>query len=451
MSHQEVLSASPNELAMRRAFKDQCALILKDLNRFRKTGDAIPFGIEVEYGLVDEKLEQATETNRNAIIGEHPAYLDVELGAAQLEMRTDPTNLKEDPSAILNQLIMRDKAIRKSVRERSLQLICHGTNPFVLTRGVARSSNSKYQLVPDHHNDNQRKNLQTIIGNPEPVDVGDAAIIGIANSVQANIEARDGDDAIDKLNRSLQIGPMVVSAFGNARFLEGKDTGIQDIRMIGWDISHDTRSEEDVQNGIVTRVGLPDRYYRSLEDYFSRIEEYPFILDAPQAALLIGIGLNWRDTRIKVVKDSFVVEFRPVSTQSTPEENYAAMMFYAGRLFWSQSADEDVLPIGKVRENRNEAMYHGNEAKLWTRVNEQVNLIPAQDALKYELTKTRKGLQIAQVEDVVIDDALDLLEDQFQRANPSRRLAEQRNKYMKTDKSAMEALTLALKDTKGMK
>lgn len=67
--------------------------------------------------------------------------------------------------------------------------------------------------MPDFHNTNRRKDLDTIIGKEEKVDIGDAAIIGLTNSVQLNIEAKNFADSIDLLNRSFGIGPMVVSAF----------------------------------------------------------------------------------------------------------------------------------------------------------------------------------------------------------------------------------------------
>jgi len=451
MSRQEALTSSPNEAAMLEAFQQQTQEILNNRERYRKKGDKVPFGIEVEYGLVDDKMEQASESDRDSIIQDHSDYLDVELGAAQLEMRTEPIDLRQNPSIILDQLIERDEEIRASANSRGLQLLSHGTNPFVPVRGIVRSSHTKYQLVPNHHNDNQRESLKTIVGKPDRVDVGDAAIIGIANSVQANIEATDDVDAVDKLNRSFQIGPMVVSMFGNARFLETKDTGIQDIRMIGWEISHDTRSDEDVRAGEVTRVGLPADYYESLEDYFQQIEHYPFILNIPQAAIFVGIGLNWRDTRIKVVNDSLVVEFRPVSTQSTPEENYAAMMFYTGRLFWSQLNGEELLSMDQVVQNRNEAMQNGSQAKLWTNVNGRVKRLTAQEAMEYEIARAKEGLALAQIDDASVRDAMELLEAQRRGDNPSRYLAKLRNGYLRRGEQAVGALALALQDVKGMK
>jgi hypothetical protein len=196
---------------------------------------------------------------------------------------------------------------------------------------------------------------------------------------------------------------------------------------------------------------MPERYYTSLEDYFTQIAQYPFILDAPQAALPIGIGLNWRDTRIKVVKNSLVVEFRPVSTQSTPEENYAAMMFYVGRLLWSQHNNEVLFPMEYIVQNRNQAMYEGTDACLWTNLEGSTSYIPSRDALKIEIDRASEGLQIAQIRDETIQDAMDLLKMKTLGENPSRYLARLRNSYLNKGEEKLSALVLAMQQTQGMK
>ncbi|NTW62337.1 hypothetical protein HGB25_02935 [Candidatus Saccharibacteria bacterium] len=450
MSRQEVQSSLPSEEVMLAAFREQSRLVIAESERFRKVGHKVLFGIEVEYGIVDSGYVQASEADRNSIIQDHPDYLDTELGASQLEMRTEPLDLVSDPSTVLSQLVQRDNEIRESVASRGLKLVSHGTNPFVPTMGIVRSSLPKYKLVPDHHNSSRRKDLQTVVGTQEFVDVGDAAIIGITNSVQANIEAFDDEDAIDKLNRSLQIGPMALSLFGNARFLETKDTGIQDIRMIGWGLSHDTRSESDMANGEVTRVGLPLDYYGSLSDYFAEIEKYPFILDAPEAALSVGIGLHWRDTRIKVVDDSLVVEFRPVSTQATPSENFAAMMFYTGRLLWSQQNNEEVLTMQQVKENREAAMLLGSRAELWTKVDNIAFKLPSFEAMRYEIVRAARGLKAAGIDGRTIDETVGFLEHRNRMGNPSACLAEARHRHMLKGEKSLGALALSLQDTKGI-
>lgn len=280
MSRQELSSIHSNESEMLSAFKSASLKVLSEEERFIKNDQSVKCGLEVEYALVDDKYFPATEDERNSIC-EKLDFADLELGASQLEIRTDPINLKDGSHLILDQMIDRENKILDLASERGLSLVRSGTNPFIFVDQVEKSSADRYQIVPDYHNQHRRNDLDTVIGIHEKVDVGNAAVTGLTNSVQLNLEAKNFSDSIDLLNRSLFIGPMVVATFGNARFLELKDTGIEDLRMVAWEISHDTRTTQDLDNRKSTRIGLPTRYYKDLEDYLNSITEYPFILDAP--------------------------------------------------------------------------------------------------------------------------------------------------------------------------
>lgn len=450
MSRQSVESSSSNEQAMHGAFEEQTREILQNPERFAKDGSSVKFGVEVEYGLIHPNLDQPSEEIRNSIIQDTEGFTDIELGAAQIEMRTDPIDISSGFGAVLEQLKVRDQLIADSAHDKGVDLISHGTNPFIPTREIVRSDQPKYRIVPNFHNDNQRPDLATHLGD-ESVDVGDAAIIGIANSVQANIEALSVEDAVDKVNRSFQIGPMVVALSGNARFLEGKDTGYQDVRMVGWEISHDTRTSEEVESGEITRVGLPRDYYSSLEDYFKAIAENPFILNAPQAAIFVGIGLNWRDARIKVIGDSLVVEFRPVSCQPTPEENFSTMVFYLGRLLWSQQNQEALLPMDAVVENREEAMKNGTDAQLWTNTDNGIEKLSVPEAMEHELYRAEMGLAEAGLLDNYAIEALQLLNARVTNGNPAEVLARLRERYIQDGEESLVALYNALAQLNGIR
>ncbi|MBU3935067.1 hypothetical protein KJ909_00145 [Patescibacteria group bacterium] len=450
MSNQETLSKTPNEMAMRVSFEEQATVLLSQLERFRKTGLITRCGLEVEYGLIERSdWNQCPQKKRDDIIARTGGYADVELGAAQIEIRTEPFCLEDGGSEVLlDQLESRDATINQHAQDLNLYLISHGTNPFVATRGIERTALSKYVLVPNHHNNYQRSQ-DTFVGNGQKIDIGDAAIIGITNSVQANIEAADAGDAVDMVNRSFAIGPMAVSFFANARFLEGKDTGIQDIRMIAWEISHDTRNEDDLKAGNITRVGLPGCYYDSLNGYFDHILKYPFILDAPEAAMAVGIGLNWQDSRIKVIGDSLVAEFRPVSTQATPQLNFCAMMFYVGRLLWAKDHQEQLLPMIKVQQNRNEAMYFGSQAKLWTNVGIGIKRIPAGEAKVIEVKRAEEALASRGILTKICKDALSLLHKMTK--SGSEVLAEKRETFVGQGADDRCALFTALEKTGGIR
>lgn len=444
MSRKEA-NYSMQEREMVVSYREQASQLLTCCEDYRKDEARVKCGFELEFGLIRDDYQQPEENDRNKILKRYK-FSDKELGAAQIELRTDPLDLKNGSESLFRQFLIRSDNVKKVAAKLGLKLIQHGSNPFITIGEIKRTDLPKYRIVPDFHNE-RRIRKDTFLGNDEQekIDVGDAAIIGLTNSVQANIEAKDENDAIDKLNRSLFIGPIVVSAFANARFLEYKDTGLQDSRMVAWELSHDTRTLQEISEEKNIRVGLPKRYYSNLEDYLNEIMEFPFILHSPDNALPIAIGLNWRDARIKVIDSSFVVEFRPVSTQTTTEMNFAAMVFYLGRLFWSQDRKEPLLPFDKLKENRTTAMKDGLNASLWTFINSGFKRIPARKSLKLELERAEKGLKNQNCFDYYIQSALELV--RHLESCPARSLAESREKYLKKGVSRKNSLRMAFEES----
>lgn len=380
---------------MQASFQDRAKETLANADRFLKNSGDMRVGLEVEYGLIGDDSGPVNETVRNFVVASQPEVLDAELGAAQIELRTDPINIAGDAGLdlLLAQLSQRESQMELFAHQCGAHVLSHGANPFVAISKIVRTDKVKYQMIPDYHN--QHRLRPTVIGR-EPVDVGDAAVVSLFNAVQANIETSGFGDAVDKLNRSLMLSPLAVCIAANARLLDEKDTGFSDVRMIAWEISHDTRSEAERMADVPTRVGLPQDYYIDMPDYFAQVASFPFILDAPDHAFEIGIGLNWRDARIKFINESVVVEFRPVSTQSTPEQNVAAMAFYTGRLLWSQQQQELLLPMPLVRGNKMAAMTSGINAKLFAfDDNGTIQRVLARDLLPIEIERAKAGLLAA--------------------------------------------------------
>ena len=414
-------------------------------------------GLEIEYSVLTKEFSQATESDRNEIIKHNPNFFDFELGAAQLETKTSPIYLNQSGFKTLESMISNnEKDIREIMKKDGLSLLSSGSNPFVLIPDIKISNKEKYQKVPSYHNNNKRANLETIIdiGNNEFIDVNDASIISLTNSVQCNIEASGFKDAINKTNKSFAIGPMAVALSANARFLEEKDSKISDIRMIAWEKSHDTRTDLEVDLEKVTRIGLPDRYYHNMNDYFSKVGDYPFILHDEEHAFQIAIGLNWRDTRIKFTTDnSVLVEFRPVSTQPTPAENIAIMLFYIGRLNWSTLHDEPLMDLKLVKKNRDQAMYYGLKANLWTNIEGSVSpvILPAKAALSIELKKSHEGLSSFGFSKQEIDNYLSILEKRIKNEEtPSDKLVTRFYDYRDQNCSKKDSLVKSLKDQGGL-
>lgn len=378
-TRQEIGNSPERERAMQVAFRRQVADVVNSPDKFIKKPGVLRVGFEMEASVVHTNGLPIHEHIRDAMCAEVPSA-DPELGAAQIEWRTDPIVLNEldGLAKLVEQARERDMQMVTAASHHDARILRIGTQPLIPLEQIERTSKPKYQKVPDFHNAH-RTHTETTLGIwEERVDVNNAAVVALLNSLQSNIEAESLEDAVDLTNRSLMIGPWVVALSGNARFIAGKDTFFNDVRATAWEISHDTRSDQERKDGKGLRIGLPTEYFSSIEDYFERVGSHPFILDDEQNALRIGIGLFWQDTRIKIIDNSAVVEFRPVSIQPTVEEDIAVMLFYLGRLQWSKMTQEQLMPIQEVRERRALAM--------------QVGILPFGEELEREVRRAHDAL-----------------------------------------------------------
>ena len=404
------------ELRMSASFADASRKVLLSEKTFSKSHSGVVVGLEVEYGLVDQNYRAVTEEQRNRII-HGLEFAEVELGASQIELRTDK-RLLTTMKGLYDDLTDREEQIAKKTRAAGLKIVRYGTNPFIQIDEIKRTMTDKYQKVPDFHDTYKNPFTPTKFGLFEQVDPRPAQIISLFNSMQCNIEAKDFADAIDKANRSYMISPYLISISGNSRFLEVKDLGFSDTRMDVWEISHDVRTNEQLLSGNVTRVGKYDSYLQSMGDYFERVGSYPFILDNESNAIRIGIGLFWRDVRIKLMGNSCVVELRPISTQPTPAEDIAINAFYIGRLTYSQHVQDPLLDIIAVNNNRQSAMKDGLRSQLVYLDEHNVARIGnSVEVLQLELSRAEIGLEFAGIESAGY---LDILREKLKiRAEPS--------------------------------
>ncbi len=345
-------------------------------------------GAELELFLFHRDGTLVSDEEKRTILGTADGdSFGYELGAAAVEINPGPINLhKEGFQGWFNQLHKLEKALHKSAKARKVKVGRCGTVPWASTKNIARTDMEKYRLVPDFHNKRRPSWAPRNLGG---AFVADAAIVGLCNAFQFSVEACSLNDGIDKLNRLLFISPMAVALSANARVFDCIDTGWADARFEVWRRSHETRTQKELSNGSVLRIGLPKNYYRNLEHYLQDICSYPFIISNPEAALGIGIGLNWRDARLKFIDGSPVVEFRPVSTQPTLEEDIAIGVFVVGRLLWSQQNEEVLPPMAVVNRNKLEAEMRGLNAKLAL----DGTTGRAQQLLREELSRATKGLE----------------------------------------------------------
>lgn len=412
-----------NELEMQEAFREQVATVLANPDIYRKERTT-KIGLEAEYGVLTSDGKQVDQSVRDEIVDENAEFAAMELGAAQVELRTDPIVLSDGGVwQVLEQMQTRDTAVIGSARRRCVNILRSGTNPFVNLPDIVRTKKEKYARVPDFHNRERKLGTDTRIGNNgHSVDVGDAAVVALLNSFQTNIEAADFPDAIDKLNRSLMIGPYITALCSGAEYIANQDTGLADLRILAWEASHDSRTNAQRSLGQRTRVGLPARYYKDAADYFQQVGSYPFILHHPEAALQIGIGLHWRDTRLKVIGDSLVVEFRPISAQPTSLENVAAALFYTGRLHWSQATQEPFLPFDTLEQNRDQALRFGPRGTMAYVQDGNVRQYHAPEVLKQELAKARHGLEMVGCRQREIDPFFEVFHERLENGTPAEKM-----------------------------
>lgn len=121
MSRQNVFSELPNEKEMSSAFTRSTEDILANQERFIKRDNSVKCGLEIEYGLINKEGEPALESERD-YIHENTDFTDMELGAAQIEMRTEPVDLRQGSHILLDQVIERESRIIQLADQKGLAL-----------------------------------------------------------------------------------------------------------------------------------------------------------------------------------------------------------------------------------------------------------------------------------------------------------------------------------------
>lgn len=412
------------EREMSEAFQKQADEILSETERFTKRGDDIIMGFESEIAIIDRfpPDDKDIESIRDRIIAEIPEFTDREIGASHIEFRTPPVNVKRKGGfgkiRELYKKIFGD--INDAVKRNGCSIVRCGTNPFLPAKTSLRTNKLKYVIVPNFYNVKRRKNADLMIGTKDRVDIGDASVEAIFQAFQVNLQASSFKDAIDKMNRSFGIAPYLAAMSGNSRFIEGKDTGMNDLRILPWEKSFDTRTEDELRNGDSLRIGLPEKYFDSMQEYLTRCGRFPFIMYDPENAIRIAIGMTWLDARVKFIENSVVVELRLLSTQPTSDEELLLALLYLGKLSYSQTYNEPMLPLEFIRENRLAAILHGLDSEMWfmSSSGPQRRLFLA--GFIDELDKIKRGLKIMEILEY-LDETL--LSRNLRDGTPSDRLA----------------------------
>lgn len=393
------------EARMREAFNASAEEVLTHQKRYGTDPCQIMVGLESEVIVArkDLRLDEEPPDLRRDLVKNLLEHADVELGARQLELRTDPLDLAHHPVSELSMIYetLHDRVVRAAQNMDAVVIRC-GTMPFGIPRetDLERTNKEKYQRVPDFQNLHRRRTAWPYIGrNGTCIFIQEASMVSLFQSFQVNLAAHSLDDGIAKLNYALMIAPYLVAASGNARFLACADTGVNDLRILAWERSHDTRTREELRRGVGLRAGLPEGYFRDMGAYLHRIGSYPFILDNPDHALAVGIGLHWLDARLKLIGTSPVVELRALSTQPSPRDEIALALWFVGRVLAASRTHEPLLPFNLVRENRLVALLDGQHTSLWTQDERGViGRVPARTAIQIEVDRAfselaRRGIE----------------------------------------------------------
>jgi len=395
---------TPEEEQMREGFIEAASEVSAQENEYQYTDATFLAGIELELPLMNTDYTLASQQDRDVIVKSVP-NTSVELSAHQLEVVPDkPADLKQDLLSLEQAMEDSVDLVREKTQSLGLSWLRFGTYPLCHIHEVDHTKGEpkyiKYVRSPMWHTQNQRPDAEGyVLTASGPLDVSSGYIVGLLNAIQVTVDAVSFDDAIDKLNRSYMISPMAVALAANSSHLGYLYTGYADVRFVAWTISHDTRLQSEVDSGFPTRVGLPRDYFSGMNEYFNQILSYPFVMNDPISMnypFEVGNGIFWRDARLKFFRDNHKVgvEFRPVAVQSDLHSDVSAMMFYIGRLVWSQHNKEALIPMNKVWANKQSAMSLGMRAKLHTLVNGNLVMMDARDALEIEIQRASEGLAL---------------------------------------------------------
>ena len=432
---------SEEEREMREAFEKQAEKILENEGRYRKSKNNLNVGLETEYAAVDRDWEPIGREVRNQMI-EGLDFADVEVGASQIEVRSDPVR-PGSLAELEDEMRLIEADLQDEAAVRDVNVFRAATNPFIDLGSIERTDQPKYDRVPSFHNQHRNSGVQDGFGRDQTIDPRNAGLPAAINSTQVNVEAQSLEDAVDKANYTYMISPFLSAISGNARFLDGKDLGFSDVRMPLWEKSHDIRTDEQLGDETVP-IGKIESYFEEIEDYFSRVKDLPFVLHDEEEALDIGIGTFWKDTRIKFPdfyeedEYSAVVESRIVSTQPTLEEEVAMHGFFLGRLSYAQEEEENLIEIEKVNRNRYAAMHNGLDTRLYGTDGE---LQDATEVLEEELEKAEIGLEYAGIED---PGYMDLLYDRLEEGTPADQMAKGFNSARQEGLDTKDALKKGL-------
>ncbi|MBD3363329.1 hypothetical protein GF362_06455 [Candidatus Dojkabacteria bacterium] len=331
-------------------------------------------GIEAEFSLVHSDLSPIDESLRDQIIDDANLLsnergglfsFQPELGAFQIEANQEEIFSQGfSPDKMVELFTWLDDCLVDAANDKGASVLKMGLHPTLELNNIVRTSKPKYEQVPNHHIENRVEDSFVLMEELGLEEEPDATVVSACNSIQFNMSATSPEEAVDLVNWSIQMSPFLVAITGNSRFAEGVDTGWNEPRNRLWDMTHLTETGH--------RVFLPDGFFDDVEDVFEHMAKHPLILEPSNEfeALAIATGTNWLASKLKFITDEdldierLLVEFRPISTQQSPEANAAAMTLSIGRLLWALENEEPLLDFEAVENNSSQAQKLGLDGKF---------------------------------------------------------------------------------------
>lgn len=400
------VSGGDHEELMLRAYEKSIELLRKYESSFIGDPNELPLGLEDEFSVVDianPACQISTGKLRDQLIIKKPERRVMELGMNQIETHTQHQDIfkPEGLMALIQGHLKVSNDLVNDANQLGAKILRCGINPFVRVDKIMRTADvEKYKVVPDYYT--QRRNPEAItqfgLGGAKKVVVENGAIPSILNAFQLNMQASSFEHAIEMVNLGMMLSPYLVAVSGNSALLQGMDTGYNDLRFLLWENNFDIRTAQQIEEKFTNRVGLPERYYSDIWSYLERMKRFPFILNNPDNALAIAVGMNYGDLRIKFLGDYLnggrgepVVELRTFPIQPNAEDEIGLALLFVGMVHFGWRSKRELMNFELLKRNRNRAMAFGLNSDLYSA--DTQSLIAARKAVEIELNYGLIGLR----------------------------------------------------------
>jgi gamma-glutamyl:cysteine ligase YbdK (ATP-grasp superfamily) len=325
-------------------------------------------GGETEYIMVDEQGNPAEEQTRNRVLGilEHSSP---ELGTSTIETHTRPVSVVgPDAMQLLDEAQRVEQETIAVASEQGCRLVRIGSYPGPFTDLGITQEPDRYQWIVDfahtlHGPDAPRVQIGQIMLPPERCN----AMAG-CQSMHINIQVPAGEAVIRMLNKSIEVVPALVALGAHSPLLNAQPSGYHEVRSFLWEPLF-TFPHIDARHGVNTRrVGLPEYYYRSWDDYWRDVSYKLFMTDDIDKAFDSNMKHFWRTVRLKPCPGKVhdcLLEIRALSTQPSVEEDVAFYLLLCGLLHDETWLLRPLLPLEYVKVNFDQASKYGLHAEQY--------------------------------------------------------------------------------------